>query len=382
MLIIIHLMNIVIITQYHIFDIPGGGASRLLDIYARGLSRVGHKVSIVGQYMNDGKPYMENIDRLYDAYRIKDRGLMLLRMPSIMRIIKKIKPDAIIISHFTYAKNCYFIGRIINCKAISFLHDEVEIYGVKESGNLFEYINRKFTKYMDCIIADTKIVSNILFKETGVKSIVCQVGISLPEHDIKTIYRKYSDGGSPFKFIFIGRLIKDKGVDILVDAFNKYNNKYPNSKCVFVGGGNYLEEFKNKYENNDSMEIKGYLEEMEMLDELVSSDIFVNPTYIKEGIVLTNIQAMKLGVPVISTDTGATSEAIANNINGILVEPKNAEEMFLAMERLSIFPDIAERMAKESLKTSEQFNETESIKRLEGILYNTIKSDKNEDFVY
>lgn len=366
-------MNILFINHYHIYDIPGGGIEFSMDVYAKSLARLGHQVSIVAQYMDDDKPYLERIDNLYDAYRIKGiKGRMVFRIPGIIKIVKEVKPDIILTAHYIYLRHGYLIGKLTNCKVASFLHDDYEIYGYRKPFNLFAYLNRKFTRYLDGIIADTNRVSKIILDETGVKCSVSYIGFDLSEHDIKMNYRTYSDIGEPFKFIFIGRLVKEKGVDILAEAFNKFKVNYPNSKCVFIGGGKYLEEFRTKYKQQPSIEIKGFLEEKNMLAELISADVFVNPTYLQEGIILVNIQSMKLGVPVISTNTGSVTEAITDGSDGILIRTKSVEELYIAMEALAINSELSKKMAVKALETSKRFNEEISAKNLERILYGII----------
>ena len=182
--------------------------------------------------------------------------------------------------------------------------------------------------------------------------------------------------GNHSDLVFLGRFVKAKGMDYLIEAFTKFNVMFPNSECIFIGDGDYLQEFKDKYGKLEGVKIKGYLPEEEMLDTLVDSDVFVNPTYLKEGIVLVNIQAMKLGVPVIATDTGASSEAIENYTDGLLITPKDTEQLFTQMMFLSRFEDVQRLFAKNAKERAKEFNAFDSGKNLERILLEIVNKKR------
>ena len=373
-------MKILFINRYHIQDIPGGGGEYAMYVYAKALANLGHEVSIASFDIGDGKPKFERIEDTYDAYRVKGfRMSGLSRIPGFAKLAKKIKPDIILMSTYVYTTHGYFIAKLCGCKVASFIHDEFEVYGFRKPFNLFFIFNRIFTKMVDGIISDTQTLSKIIEKETGVKCSVSYIGFDLPPHRKKEIYRQYSDTGKPFRFVFVGRFVKAKGMDYLLNAFKKYNSFYPNSECIFIGGGEYLEEFKEKYKNVKGIKIMGYLPEDEMLETLADSDIFVNPTYLKEGIVLVNIQSMKIGLPMIVTNTGASSEVVRNGIDGILVTPRDEDELYREMVRLSLDAELQKTLAGAAMTRSEEFNASDSGKRLEKILINIVNKGKEKE---
>jgi len=362
-------MKILFINRYHIQDIPGGGGEYAMYVYAKNLAKLGHEVGIAAFDMETGKPSFERMEDTYDAYRVKGiKKSALSRIPGFIKVAKEFKPDIILMATYVYTAHGFLIAKMCGCKVAVFAHDEFEVYGYRKPFNLFFIFNRVFTGLVDRIISDTQTLAEIIEKETHVKPTVSYIGFDLPPHRKKETYKVYSHTGEPFRFVFLGRFVKAKGMDYLVEAFTKFNILFPNSECIFIGDGDYLQEFKDKYGSLEGIKIMGYLPEEEMLDTLVDSDVFVNPTYLKEGIVLVNIQAMKLGVPVIATDTGASSEAIKNFVDGILVTPKDTDQLFKQMVSLSKSKADQRYYVRNAMERANEFNATDSVKKLERIL--------------
>lgn len=362
-------MKILFINRYHIQDIPGGGGEYAMYVYAKNLSKLGHDVSMAAFDIDNGKPSFERMENSYDAYRVKGiKKSALSRIPGFIKVAKEVNPDIILMATYVYTTHGFLIAKMCGCKVAVFAHDEFEVYGYRKPFNLFFVFNRIFTGLVDGIISDTARLADIIEMETNVKPTVSYIGFDLPPHRLKERYKAYSHTGEPFRFVFLGRFVKAKGMDYLVEAFRRFNIIYPNSECLFIGDGDYLQEFKEKYGGREGVKILGYLPEDVMLNTMTDSDIFVNPTYLKEGIVLVNIQAMKLGVPVIVTDTGASNEALRNEVDGLLIKPKDEDELYKNMVLLSARSDLQQQYAQSALKRAKIFNAYDSVKSLEGIL--------------
>ena len=78
----------------------------------------------------------------------------------------------------------------------------------------------------------------------------------------------------------------------------------------------------------------GYLTEDEVIRELQSSDLFVLPSFV-EGLPVSAMEAMAVGVPVIATNIAGTSELIENGKTGVLVRPSDAQALADAIVRMS-----------------------------------------------
>jgi glycosyltransferase involved in cell wall biosynthesis len=137
-----------------------------------------------------------------------------------------------------------------------------------------------------------------------------------------------------FVFSFVGRIVKDKGIDELLYAFNRLSKEYENIKLLLIGKFEddldpISNESKNILDKNDFIINVGF--QNDIRPYLVASNCFVLPTY-REGFPNVVLQSCSMELPCIVTNINGCNEIIQNNENGIIVEPKNQKELYRAME--------------------------------------------------
>ena len=155
-----------------------------------------------------------------------------------------------------------------------------------------------------------------------------------------------------FGFLFIGRLIKDKGIMEYLSACKIIKEKYPKVSCFLVG----------PYDSNPSAikegDLKEYIDEgiIEYFGE--QSDVrpfiekcstYVLPSY-HEGTPKTVLEAMAMGRSIITTDAPGCRETVENEVNGFLVPVKNIQSIVSKMEILINNKELNKKMAEESIK--------------------------------
>ena len=135
-----------------------------------------------------------------------------------------------------------------------------------------------------------------------------------------------------FTFCFIGRLNYHKGINELINAFEKINNKYPYSRLLLIGPIEQPidQNIINKIDNNDKILFYDYQEDVRPF--LGASDIFVFPSY-REGFPNVVLQAGAMNLPSIVTNISGCNEIIIEDYNGYIIEPKNQQDLFNAMEK-------------------------------------------------
>lgn len=151
-----------------------------------------------------------------------------------------------------------------------------------------------------------------------------------------------------FTFIFIGRLVKDKGINELVNAFVRFNEQYPRSKLLLVGRMEdeldpLLPETISEINNNPAINAVGPQDDVRVW--LVASDVFVFPSY-REGFPNVVIEAGAMGLPSIVTDINGANEIIVDGENGVIIPSKNEQKLYDAM--VDMFLDKEMRMAMSS----------------------------------
>ncbi|UUF14878.1 MULTISPECIES: glycosyltransferase family 4 protein [Flavobacterium] len=150
-----------------------------------------------------------------------------------------------------------------------------------------------------------------------------------------------------FVFIFVGRLVSDKGINELVKSFNELSKDYSNAKLILVGS--FEEELDPLDVNtlqiiNENSRILSVGFQPDVRSYFAISDCLVFPSY-REGFPNVVMQAGAMGLPSIVSDINGCNEIIEDGINGIIVPVKNAQSIYDSMKRM-----ISDSELKNSLK--------------------------------
>ena len=141
-----------------------------------------------------------------------------------------------------------------------------------------------------------------------------------------------------FTFVFVGRIVGDKGINELVQAFVKLHGLHKNTRLVLVGNYEHnldpvSDTTRQQIDNNDAIDACGPKYGDDLLQMYVNADCFVMPSY-REGFPNTVLEAGAMGLPSIVTDINGSREIIENEKNGLIVPSKNANALYDAMERM------------------------------------------------
>lgn len=141
-----------------------------------------------------------------------------------------------------------------------------------------------------------------------------------------------------FSFLFVGRIVRDKGINELCEAFESLNKRYPNSRLLLVGGfENDIDPISNRaktiIENNPSVYSEGPKYDDDLLAYYAASDCFVFPSY-REGFPNTVLEAGAMDLPCIVTDINGSREIIVEGENGTVIPPMDAGALYKVMERM------------------------------------------------
>ena len=150
-----------------------------------------------------------------------------------------------------------------------------------------------------------------------------------------------------FTFVFIGRLVRDKGINELVEAFERLNKEYPNTRLLLVGRQEpELDPLKPetivKIDNNKNIEAVG--QQSDVRPWLAASDAFVFPSY-REGFPNVVIEAGAMDLPSIVTDINGSREIIIEGKNGTIITPRDTDALYMAMKSFLEQPDKRTQMA-------------------------------------
>lgn len=151
------------------------------------------------------------------------------------------------------------------------------------------------------------------------------------------------------KFIFLSQVKKEKGIDILKRVFNSLNIDY---QIDIFGPLNGYSEFDLTGEN---FHYRGCVSPDKVCQTISEYDMLLLPTYWSgEGYPGIIIEAFSVGVPVIATNIGGIPEIVENGVNGILIEPKNVEDLTRAIK--SINQSNYQQMAEKAFDSFKNFD--------------------------
>ncbi|MDP4038838.1 MAG: glycosyltransferase [bacterium] len=221
----------------------------------------------------------------------------------------------------------------------------------------------------DLVIAPSKKMYELL-KSYDIKTsiLILPTGIDKSELNLKTKYnirKNHNLKSSQPLLLFVGRLGKEKNIDLIIKAMPIVLKKFPGAKLVIVGGGPYKKDLKtliNKLKISGSVILTGMLDRAEIIQVFRESDIFVFPSLTDtQGLVIN--EACMTSKPVVFVDD-MISELTINKFNG-LKSSNNKED--LAKKIIYLFKnlDLAKKMGENGFKLVKRFTVEKQTKKLE-----------------
>jgi len=155
-----------------------------------------------------------------------------------------------------------------------------------------------------------------------------------------------------FVFIFVGRLVKDKGLNELIEAFSKLNNHIVNAKLLLVGGYEkeldpLLPKTLKAIETNANIISTGWVDDVRPYFSI--SNVLTFPSY-REGFPNVVMQASSMGLASIVTDINGCNEIIKHQQSGLIIPKKDTQSLYKAMEFAFQNKDILRGMGVKSRK--------------------------------
>jgi glycosyltransferase involved in cell wall biosynthesis len=168
------------------------------------------------------------------------------------------------------------------------------------------------------------------------------VEIFHPRHRNPDWWHRFGGNGGP-KVVYVGRVAKEKDLDILVEVYDQLARRRPECSLAVVGDGPYLQTMKEALSHSNII-LTGFLFGEELSQAYASSDVFVFPSTTDTfGNVV--LEAMASGVPVIVSDKGGPREIVQHGRTGFVTKARNAAEVVEGVERLIDNPLVRQEMA-------------------------------------
>ena len=331
--------------------------------------------------------FLFNEGEMYDE--LKENNIKVLsvinekffdKINKINKYCKEENIDILVMHHG--GLNCNIIYCLLkkynpNIKFIRYMHACYDKYSFGNSTNKLKNLivkvqMQKAINCSDCIVyisEASKKSFNSKFK-INTREVVIYNGI---ENKFFKNQKERNEKNNTINIIFIGRLVKVKGVNLLIDAFEKTSRIIENITLTIVGDGverENLEEQVKKIDIADKVNFAG--RQNNIIEWLDKSDIFVYPSIWEEGFGISVVEAMSRGCIPITFNRGALSEIIDNGNSGFIVNDVNSNSLAEKIQFLCNYEDKKDIM-KNAKENSKKYTIENTINYLENEYYNLMK---------
>ena len=166
------------------------------------------------------------------------------------------------------------------------------------------------------------------------------IGLNLKEYP----YQPVSNIQQPINFLFIGRLLKEKGIHDFLNAAKIVKEKYPETQFTVLGAidphnlGALTQSELNDLISSNIIDYHGHVDNVQHW--IANSHVFVLPSY-REGVPRSTQEAMAIGRPIITTDAPGCRETVIQDVNGFIVAKWNPQAL---AEKMLYFIEHPERI--------------------------------------
>lgn len=248
------------------------------------------------------------------------------------KIIKKIKPNIV----FTYTiKPNVYAGMACASLGVPYVANVTGLGTAVENSGLMQFITVNLYKY------GLRKAQKVFFQNTENRDFMIAKGAvkgpydMLPGSGVNLNNYTVSEypNGNTVDFVFVSRIMKEKGIDQYLDAAEVIRKKYPETRFHICGFCEQDYESKlQKLNDNGVIIYHGLVKNMSEVYRQMSCTI--HPTYYPEGLSNVLLESAASGRPIITTNRSGCREVVDNGINGYVVEEKNSRDL---IEKIEMF---------------------------------------------
>lgn len=334
----------------HIFFIGtlrNGGAERVVSILASKMAEEGMDTEIIMYY---DKPVFYEVSPKVKLTVVETEAGTKSKGKNLLWLRKYFKENAKVVISFLAPFNMMAIAANMGNGTPIIVADRNDPRNVP-SKFLIRKTRDFLYRFADGIVVQTQKNKEYFSKTVQRKSIVIYNPVDLKEY-VGIALRVEKEK----KIVTAGRLMPQKNQKMMIRAFAEVLKKHSDYKLVIYGEGPSETELRNLVEElgiSENVSMPGNVKDLH--DRIKTAEIFVlSSDY--EGMPNALIEAMCLGLPVISTKVSGTEELISESLNGILTEIGDEKEMTKAMLKLLADNEKRKLYAKENIKLAERLN--------------------------
>ena len=258
---------------------------------------------------------------------VKDGKLLL----QYLKLLRKVKPDVVLT--YTIKPNIY---GSLSCRLlrIPYIVNITGLGSAFENGGMLRrlvvFLYKIALKKARCVFFQNAANKEIFagFGIGGKKTrLIPGSGVNLTKHG----FREYPQECEPVRFLFVGRIMKEKGIDELLYAAEKIHQEYPD--VIFELAGGYEDDYKALIEEKEQAGIVCFLGYQKDIDPFYGrASAVVMPSY-HEGMSNVILEAAATGRPVLASDIPGCREGFEDGVTGMGFVPRDCQAFYEAVKR-------------------------------------------------
>ena len=358
---------------FYLGSMTKGGAERVISNISDFLTKKGYEIYIIttvagkSMYTLNERVIHLTLDKENEQIngRIKRNQVRIKRLDEY---IKKIEPDVIL---SLLPEPTFKLMHLRNKIKVPIIISDRNDPKVEYANPIYYYFMNKYYKKADGFIFQTEEAQKYFKKRIQNNSVVIPNPINEKFVNLPAINEKQKEK----TVINVGRLTSQKNQKVLIDAFEIVHKQHNDYILKIFGEGELKEELQKQI---DEKHMNGYVKLMgeteNIVEELQKSMMFVlSSDY--EGMPNALMEAMAVGLPVISTDCpcGGPRYLIKNNDNGILVQVNNKDEIVKAICKIIEDENFAKNIGKNAKKIVDDVNPVKIFEMWENYINEIVK---------
>lgn len=337
-------MNIIFVLA----SLGSGGAERVVSLLANKMVAEGHQVEIICLKFND--VYYQTDSRVKVTLAMQQTKSRLTEFFWLRNYIKKQNPDVVI--PFTEGVYCFTILSLLGTHIPIIASERLDPAAMSPTRKL---LKRLLLPYADWLVVQTQNIKEYFPQSIQKKTSIIYNPVNDSVFNLPPLQERVGERLN--RIISVGRLYPQKNQKMMIRAFAKIADDFPDWQLVIYGEGPLraeLESLVSSFKLQERVLLPGRTENV--IEELRKSKIFcLSSDY--EGMSNAMIEAICVGLPVISTKVSGTNELIKDKETGCLVDLDNEMMLSSAMAFLMGNETVRKEMSHRNIIKSNKFNQ-------------------------
>lgn len=331
-------------------SLGSGGAERVVSLLVNKMVERGHQVEVICLKFND--VYYQTDSRVKVTLAMQQTKNRLTELFWLRKYIKKQKPDVVI--PFTEGVYCFTILSLLGTGIPIIASERLDPAAMSKTRKL---LKRLLLPFADWLVVQTQSIKEYFPKKIQKKtSIIYNPVVTEVFREIDNGQLTIENKGKLNRIISVGRLYPQKNQEMMIRAFAMVADEFPDWQLVIYGEGPLraeLEFLVSSFKLQDRVLLPGRTEQV--VEELRKSKIFcMSSDY--EGMSNAMIEAICVGLPVISTKVSGTEELIKDGENGFIVEIDDEKGFTNSIRQLISAPSLQDKMSVRNTQLANLFN--------------------------